>query len=351
MVKREEIISVFNQLRKSLLSVSENSGWKGYSSGITEEEYEQLIALIRKEKQFNPWFTEENMFASVKGICELLEPQKLFAFVQKYSYASQPKRVGIIMAGNIPFVGFHDVLCVLLSGNTAVCKLSSDDSRFPTLLISWMLNWNPKLKERLEISFGNLKNFDAIIATGSNNSMNHFETYFGSYPHIFRKNRTSIALLDGTETKEEFEKLASDCFNYFGMGCRSVSKIFVPVGFDLNRIFEGFIVKADLINHNKYGNNYDYNRTIYLMNSVPFLDNNCFLLKEDEGLHAPLSVVYYEYYNSKEEIASKIEELKEQIQVVIGHGFIDFGQSQSPKIDDFADGVDTMLWLNKLSVN
>jgi hypothetical protein len=350
-VKREEIISVFSQLRKSLLSIGENVGWKGYSSGITEDEYNQLIELIKREKQFNPWFTEENMRASIKGICDLLEPQQLFAFCQKYSYSKNPKRVGIIMAGNLPFVGFHDVLCVLLSGNSAVCKLSSDDSRFPALLISWMLNWNPKLKERLEISFGTLKNYDAIIATGSNNSMNHFETYFGSYPHIFRKNRTSIAVLDGTETKEEIEKLSSDCFNYFGMGCRSVSKLFVPKDFNLNRIFEGFIVQSELINHNKYGNNYDYNRTIYLMNSIPFLDNNCFMLKEDESLHAPLSVVYFEYYSSKEEINKKLDELKDDIQVVIGRDFVAFGQSQSPKIDDFADGVDTMEWLNQLSSN
>lgn len=165
-VKREEIISIFSQLRKSLLSITENVGWKGYSSGITEEEYNQLIALIKKEKQFNPWFTEENMLASIKGICDLLEPQQLFGFCQKYTYAKSPKRVGIIMAGNLPFVGFHDVLCVLLSGNSVVCKLSSDDSRFPALLISWIQNWNPKLKERLEISFGNLKTTMRLLLQG-----------------------------------------------------------------------------------------------------------------------------------------------------------------------------------------
>ncbi len=347
-MKKEELLSVFSQLRKSLHSITLKEGWKGYASGITEDEFEKLTDLIEREKLVNPWFTSENMYASIAGIVSLLEPQQLFGFASKYVYAKSPKRIGVIMAGNIPFVGFHDLLCVLLSGNSSVCKLSSEDRNLPSLLISWMIAWNPKLKERIEINAGKMNNFDAIIATGSNNSFQYFEQYFNKYPHVFRKNRTSIAVLDGTESFQDIENLSDDCFRYFGMGCRSVSKLYLPKDFELNRIFEGFLKHGDVVNHHKYANNYDYNRTIYLMNNVPFFDNNSFLLKEDESIHAPLSVIYYEYYSNSEELNSKINPLKEQLQVIVGNGFVPFGVSQSPRIADFADGFDTMEWLNGL---
>ncbi|AEA45537.1 acyl-CoA reductase [Fluviicola taffensis] len=348
-MERKAIIEVFGQLRKSLNAVIANDEWPGYTCGLTEEEFLSFKKMINKEFQLNPWFTKENCLKALGGIVHLLDNESLTTFSENYQFTSKPKLVALIMAGNIPFVGFHDLLCTLLTGNKALCKLSSSDSRVPLRIIQWLIQWNPELKEYIQVSIGPIKNYDAVIATGSNNSIAQFETYFGHIPHLFRKNRTSIALLDGTETDDELKALSSDCFDFFGMGCRNASKLYLPTGFNLNRIFENFLDQQHLINHHKYGNNYDYNRTIFLMNQIPFLDNNVFMLKEDEGIHAPLSVIYYEFYTNQEEILAKIEGMKDELQAIVGHGFIPFGKAQAPDISDFADGVDTCSWLNSLS--
>lgn len=326
----------------------QNESWQGYECGLTEEEFLNFKKTINKEVQLNPWFTKENCYKALNGIVHLLEKESLESFSNNYHFTEKPKTIALIMAGNLPFVGFHDLLCTLLTGNRALCKLSSSDSRIPLKIIEWMIQWNPEMSERIRVSAGPIKDYDAVIATGSNNSIAQFETYFSHVPHLFRKNRTSVALLDGTETNEELALLASDCFDFFGMGCRNVSKLFVPEGFDLNRLFENFLGQTHLIQHHKYGNNYDYNRTVYLMNQIPFLDNNAFMLKEDEGLHAPLSVIFYEYYSDKKTVLNRLDELKDELQAVVGHGFIPFGKAQAPDITDFADGVDTCAWLNTL---
>lgn len=326
----------------------QNESWQGYECGLTEEEFLNFKKTINKEVQLNPWFTKENCYKALNGIVHLLEKESLESFSNNYHFTEKPKTIALIMAGNLPFVGFHDLLCTLLTGNRALCKLSSSDSRIPLKIIEWMIQWNPEMNERIRVSAGPIKDYDAVIATGSNNSIAQFETYFSHVPHLFRKNRTSVALLDGTETNEELALLASDCFDFFGMGCRNVSKLFVPEGFDLNRLFENFLGQTHLIQHHKYGNNYDYNRTVYLMNQIPFLDNNAFMLKEDEGLHAPLSVIFYEYYSDKKTVLNRLDELKDELQAVVGHGFIPFGKAQAPDITDFADGVDTCAWLNTL---
>lgn len=327
----------------------QNESWPGYECGLTEEEFLSFKKTINKEVQLNPWFTKENCYKALNGIAHLIEKESLEQFSKTYQFAEKPLTVALVMAGNIPFVGFHDLLCTLLTGNKALCKLSSSDARIPLKIIEWMLQWNPELKEWIRISVGPIKEYDAVIATGSNNSIAQFETYFSHVPHLFRKNRTSVALLDGTETPEELQALGSDCFDFFGMGCRNVSKLYVPEGFDLNRIFENFLGQTHLIQHHKYGNNYDYNRTVYLMNQIPFLDNNAFMLKEDEGIHAPLSVIFYEYYTDKTSIVNHLETRKEELQAIVGHGFIPFGKAQSPDITDFADRIDTCAWLNSLS--
>ena len=348
-MEKRAIIEVFGQLRKALTAFVNSDQWPGYESGLTEDEFQSFQRLIHKEFQINPWFTKDNCIKALNGIIHLTEKESLEAFADKYSFTSKPMTIALIMAGNLPFVGFHDLLCVLITGNKALCKLSSSDSRIPMKLIEWMYEWNPELKERLQISLGPIKNYDAVIATGSNNSIAQFETYFGNVPHLFRKNRTSVALLDGSESNEELSKLGSDCFDFFGMGCRNVSKLYLPAGFNVHRIFENFLDQAHLIQHHKYGNNYDYNRTVYLMNQIPFLDNNVFMLKEDEALHAPLSVIYYEFYEEREDVLHKLSGLKEELQAVVGHGFIPFGKAQSPDITDFADGADTCAWLNSLA--
>jgi hypothetical protein len=347
-VKKEEIINVLVQLGTIFNAVASNDKWRDYNCGLTEIEWDSLQLMIKKEKQHNPWFTEKNIKSSMKGLAVLLEEAELKAFANNYSYTNQPKKIALIMAGNIPLVGFHDLICVLLSGNNAICKLSSQDSRIPLFVIRLLIEMDERLNEKIQLVVGPLKDFDAVIATGSNNTIAQFETYFRKYPHIFRRNRTSIAVLTGEESKDELTALGDDCFLYFGMGCRNVSKIFIPKDFNTDRLFEAFLQHSDLINHHKYGNNYDYNRTIFLMNSIPFLDNNCFMLKEDKGLHAPLSVIYYERYENLADAVTFIQTHRSELQVIVGKEHTPFGVAQTPKIDDFADDIDTMLWLNEL---
>lgn len=348
-VKKEEIINVLAQLGAIFNTVSSNTNWSNYDCGITKIEFEDFQLFIKKEQQHNPWFTEKNIKSALKGLAVMLEKEQLIEFSDRYLFTQNPKKIALIMAGNIPLVGFHDLICVLLSGNNAVCKLSSQDSRIPMFVIRLLIEMDERLATKIQLIVGPLKNFDAVIATGSNNTIAQFESYFGKYPHIFRRNRTSIAVLTGEETNEELSALGDDCFLFFGMGCRNVSKIFIPKDFNTNRLFEAFLPHSDVINHHKYGNNYDYNRTIFLMNSIPFLDNNCFILKEDKGLHAPLSVIYFERYDSLEEAFSFIQTHRQELQVIVGRNQTPFGVAQTPKIDDFADDVDTMLWLNELT--
>jgi hypothetical protein len=336
------------QFGKLLQNLGQNAAYPGFYSGVTESEYLEIQHAINKEQQFNPWFTKENICSALSGISRMLQPEELDKVIRNYGEVGSPKKVAIIMAGNIPFVGFHDVLAVLLTGNSAVCKFSSSDSRIPPLLLSKLIEFVPELRERLIFSFGPLKEYDAVIATGSNNTIAGLSTYFKHVPALFRKNRTSIAVLDGTETKEELAMLADDCFMYFGMGCRNVGKLFLPEDFEINRIFEAFLSYGDIINHHKYANNYDYQRTIFLMNQVAFLDNNSFMMKEDEGLHAPLSMLFYSRYKNRGEVDAFIADHTDEIQIEVSHAAVPFGLAQSPGILDFADGVDTFGWLLKL---
>ena len=252
------------------------------------------------------------------------------------------------MAGNIPLVGFHDFLCVLMSGNTAICKLSTDDKTLLPALSSILIQFLPELKDRIVFTTGRIAQMDAVIATGSNNSLVYFEQYFGKYPHIFRKNRTSLAVISGNETSEDFNALGHDIFNYFGLGCRNVSHLLFPKEFNLNRFFEGIINHSEVANHNKYANNYDYNKAIYLMNNIPMLDNNFVLLMESKELFSPLSIVHYHYYSDQNELVAYLELQKENLQAIVGTNYIPFGQAQCPGLNDYADGIDTMTFLNNI---
>jgi hypothetical protein len=348
-VKKENEISGFAQLGKLMTALGNEENWAGFSIGATEIEYQKLQGIIGKQFVLNGWFTKENVLQSLKALGNQLTEENLNQWTSKYSYSSIPKRIGVIMAGNIPLVGFHDFLCVLLSGNTVVTKLSSDDNTLLPALAEQLIQYAPSLKERIHFSFGKLGEIDAIIATGSDNSTKYFEQYFGHYPHLFRKNRTSIAVLTGNETKEELTALGKDIFSYFGLGCRNVSHLLVPNGFDLNRFFEAIVDYHPIVNHHKYANNYDYNKAVYLMNLMELLDNNFMLLRESEELFSPLSMVHYQYYSSQEEINQYLEKNKENLQAIVGQQFIPFGEAQAPKLDDYADGVDVMNWLNKLN--
>jgi hypothetical protein len=347
-VKKEQLIDLFSKLGELFRSLGQDADWPGFEIGLTEEEYRNFRELIAREHIHNPWFTKSAIQFSLNSLADMLDPAVLIPFANRYGATEKPKRVAIIMAGNIPMVAFHDVVCVLLAGHSAACKLSSNDKHLLPAVVSVLKQWQPDLASKIECHQGLMKEMDAVIATGSDNASNYFEQYFGKYPHIFRRNRTSVAVLDGSESREDLENLGSDLFRYFGLGCRNVSKVFIPRGFNTDRLFEAIVNYGEIVNHHKYANNYDYNRTIYMMNSIPFLDNNFCIFKEDEGLFSPLSVFFYQRYDSMEEVTQFLETHKDSIQTVVGAGFQALGKAQLPAIDDYADGIDTMEWLVKI---
>jgi hypothetical protein len=347
-VKQESIIKGFVQLGTLMVSLGKSEEWVDFSVGVTKKEYGALNMLINRQVSYNGWFTKENVRQSLIALGERLSQTELKEWTSVYSFSDDPKRVAIIMAGNIPLVGFHDFLCVVLSGNKAICKLSSDDKTLLPALGGHLLEFLPELKDKIEFTTGRVNNIEAVVATGSDNSLKFFEEYFGKYPHIFRRNRTSIAILDGSETPEEINRLGHDIFNYFGLGCRNVSHLLLPEGFDLSRFFEGIIDHGEVFHNNKYGNNYDYNKAVYLMSQHALLDNNFVLLRESVDLFSPLAMINYQFYKNQDEVDAYVNEHKNQIQVVVGKANIDFGAAQCPMLDDYADGVDVMSWLERI---
>jgi hypothetical protein len=305
---------------------------------------------LNNAKISNSWFTKDNIDVSLSSLLKFLEFNNLLKWVSNYSFINKNiKLILIIMAGNIPFVGFHDLMCVLISGNKAIVKMSSKDNILITTIINNLILLEPKMKDFILVTKDVVKaNFDAIIATGSDNSSKYFDYYFKSTNSIIRKNRRSIAILDGTESDLELSGLADDVFLYFGLGCRSVSKLFLPVNYDLDKLFKAFFKYSDVINHQKYSNNYDYNKTIYLMNKENLLDNGFILLKEDVSIQSPISMLFYEFYNSRNELDKYINDNNNLFQCIISKDDIDFGQSQFPKLDDYADNIDTLEFLSKL---
>jgi|TARA_B110000263_G_scaffold52887_1_gene44336 hypothetical protein len=305
---------------------------------------------LNNAKISNSWFTKDNIDVSLSSLLKFLEFNNLLKWVSNYSFINKNiKSILIIMAGNIPFVGFHDLMCVLISGNKAIVKMSSKDNILITTIINNLILLEPKMKDFILVTKDVVKaNFDAIIATGSDNSSKYFDYYFKSTNSIIRKNRRSIAILDGTESDLELSGLADDVFLYFGLGCRSVSKLFLPVNYDLDKLFKAFFKYSDVINHQKYSNNYDYNKTIYLMNKENLLDNGFILLKEDVSIQSPISMLFYEFYNSRNELDKYINDNNNLFQCIISKDDIDFGQSQFPKLDDYADNIDTLEFLSKL---
>jgi hypothetical protein len=309
-----------------------------------------LLELIESHHIINPWFTPENVTSAIKAIADELTLENLIQWTDGYpQIKSETKsiRAGIIMAGNIPLAGFHDFLSVLISGNNLIAKTSSKDSRLIVKIGEILCNLESGFSEKIEFTEGQLKNFDVVIATGSNNSSRYFEQYFGRYPNIIRKNRNSIAIIEGNETQEELEKLGSDIFLYFGLGCRSVSKIFIPEGYDLKSLVSKWEAYSGLINHVKYANNYDFSKAVYLVNRENFLDTGYLLLKEEKGLSSPVAVLYYEYYASVSALQHETESQKDRIQCMVGHYHVPFGKAQSPHLWDYADGIDTLEFLSK----
>jgi hypothetical protein len=306
-----------------------------------------------KQKAYleNHWFIPEFVELSINNIAQnFLQPHQLQQLIDQYQIPgnpSHPKKVGIVMAGNIPLVGFHDLLCVFLSGHHAFVKPSSKDQVLIKHLVTKMLEWNPQVEQYITIS-EIIKNCDAYIATGSNNSSRYFEYYFGKYPAIIRKNRTSVAILTGKETREELEKLAEDVYLYFGLGCRNVTKIFVPEAYDFVPLLDAFRKFDHLANHHKYKNNYDYNLAIHILNKQFYMTNGSILLIENESPFSPISQLHYQHYANEEELRKRLKE-DQSIQCLVSKKDTEFGGAQCPGVCDYADGVDTMAFLKTLT--
>lgn len=332
--------------RKTPEPVSELQDLHGY--------YTQFLDKIQQAKAANAWFTVENQQLSVNNWADALTVENLTQWLANYELPTpnDPKKVAVIMAGNLPLVGFHDFLSVLISGNHLIAKLSSNDKHLLPFLAEVLVFIEPRFRESITFTTERLPEHDAVIATGSNNTARYFEYYFGKKPNIIRKNRNAIAVLNGTETKEQLSNLGNDIFGYFGMGCRSVSKIYVPKGYVFDSFYEAIYDWKELINHHKYANNYDYNKAIYLMSMFNVYDNGFLVLKEDQGMSSPIAVLFYEFYKSEAELLATLHAKTDEIQCVVSDNLaqerIPLGQSQHPKLWNYADGVDTIAFLAKL---
>lgn len=345
----ETRLQAFVKLGKFLESFIEGSNQK--KEMVDPGYYEEFENLITTVHQKNGWFTPANVRLAVGSLSQMLAENKLREWISKYHLEDkEPKRVGVITAGNIPLVGFHDMLCVLISGNIFVGKLSSDDKLLFPKVAEILIHIEPGFKNRV-IFTERLEHIDAVIATGSNNTARYFEHYFGKYPHIIRKNRNSVAVISGNESEEELKNLGKDIFMYFGLGCRNVSKLFLPEGYDLDKIFGALYSHKEMVNHNKYGNNYDYNKTVYLLNGEKILENGFLIMKHDKGIASPVAVLFYEYFKDFSELKKRLLDDSEKIQCIVGSlglATATFGKAQSPQLWDYADNVDTMEFLKKI---
>ncbi|QJD79678.1 aldehyde dehydrogenase family protein [Spirosoma rhododendri] len=345
----------------------------------------ELTALAERAYHKNNWFTPDNTIRSLRAIADkFLTQDALTAWVTQYGYdlnlpfhpaytGQEPRAIGVVMAGNIPAVGFHDLLCVLVSGHKVLAKLSSQDFVLIHYLIQKIKELNPAFTDYIQEA-ERLNAADAFIATGSDNTARYFDYYFGKKPHIIRRNRSSVALLMGEEQPDDFVALGHDLSDYYGLGCRNVSTLLVPEGphgrngkpepYDFVPMLRALEPNAaTYLNNHKYQNNYDYNKSIYLINGVPHFDNGYLLVTENAGLVSPISVVYYQTYKTLDDATQWLTERSDRIQVVASakgwykgsdstasadrHG-VAFGQTQCPSLTDYADGVDTMAFLKEL---
>ncbi|MGB1204720.1 MAG: acyl-CoA reductase [Chitinophagales bacterium] len=312
-----------------------------------------LHRVVVKACLENPWFTKEHIYDAIEAICEeFLDEKKLLAWLARYDFrdiAAPTKTVGIVMAGNIPLVGFHDFLCVFVSGQKSLVKLSSKDKQLFKYIAKTLFETSPEIVSYIEMP-PFFKNFDAVIATGSNNSSRYFDYYFGKYPHIIRKSRSSVALLNGKETAEDIKNLGIDIFKYLGLGCRNVSKLYVPKDFDFVYFLDNLQSYSDVQHHNKYKNNYDYYRSIYLLNREHHYASNFVMLVEKEAIASPISTLYYEFYENEDDLSNKIIEKRNEIQCIVATSsiqgeFIAFGEAQKPQLWEYADNKDTLQFL------
>ncbi len=315
--------------------------------------FDEMLEQIDMAVHYNGWFSRENVLFSLEEWSKALSEENLENWLKPYNFQEESKKtVGLVMAGNVPLVGFHDFISVLLSGHKVLVKLSSNDKKLLPILAEYLKSLNSKFSDKIEFTDGRMNNFDTIIATGSNNTARYFEYYFRNKPSIIRKNRNSVAILTGNETAEELKLLGEDIFRYFGLGCRNVSKLYVPVDYNFDSFFNAVLPWAYLMDHAKYANNYDYNKAVYLMSEFRLLDNGFLILKEDPGFGSPIATLFYEKYINKDALLKTLEANRENLQCVVSKDLMDnevsFGETQHPQLWDYADDVDTLAFLQKL---
>ena len=346
-------IEAFSELGKFLSQFT--------SDGFCEKEavlnndlfFDSFSNAINQAQHKNGWFLPEQVVFSITQWAKALQKNTLSEWVDNYDFKdAAPKTIGIVMAGNIPMVGFHDLLSILITGHKALIKLSSNDANLTTLLCEYLTKVAPDFKDFIRFTQGKLEGFDAVIATGSNNTARYFEHYFKGKPHIIRKNRNSVAVLTGEETNEQLESLGEDVFRYYGLGCRSVSKLFVPKGYNFDAFYNAMFAYQEVLKHEKFVNNYDYNKAVYLMSNFKLLDNGFLMLKEDPSYSSPISTLFFETYDNYEDLKALFEVKDEQLQCIVNFPSnaknVNFGQTQHPDLQDYADGVDTVDFLLKI---
>ncbi len=350
---QNEIKTGFIELGRFLSQFSLDNSVKNEQVLNNDLFFNDFLDLIKLSQSHNGWYTPENVFYAIDSWVNALTEDNLSLWLSKYDFSNtKPKSVGIILAGNIPLVGFHDFLSVLISGYKVLVKTSSNDQKLLPFLAKYLISVNSEFTNYITFVDGKLENFDAVIATGSNNTARYFEYYFKDKPSIIRKSRNSVAVLDGSESKEQMIALGEDIFRYFGLGCRNVSKLFIPRNYNFDLFFNGMFLYQDVIKYEKYANNYDYNKAVFLMSNFALLDNEFLTIKEDTSHASPIASVFYEYYDDLEVLKTKLKIEKEQIQCIVSNNLIensiDFGQTQKPNLWDYADNVDTLEFLKMI---
>ncbi len=353
-----KIIRAFSRLGEVLTAyTTRNINLNAPDPGFTDL-FNILDSACAEASARNPWFIPDHIHYALSAWAENLNEEKLAKWTEKYEHVfakERPSRtIGVVMAGNIPLVGFHDLLCVLITGNKIAAKMSSRDEILLPAIAKILISAEPGFSSRIAFVPGTLRGFDAVIATGSNNTSNYFEYYFGNYPHLIRKNRNGIAVLNGKESREDLRALADDIFLYFGLGCRSVSKLYLPEGYDLEKLKDATGKYSGYSQNHKYRNNYDYYKAIYLVNRETFTDTGNLLIREEQQIASPVSVLHFETYADIEKLRQHLESISAGIQCIVSLDPVPFrgclpGRSQRPALDEYADGVDTLKFLLSLS--
>lgn len=346
----QERINAFVKLGDFLRQFSKEDIQKHENIEYNALFFEGFKHQLKLAEEHNGWFTKENIKFALNSWTEALTFVNLNKWLEPYTINNtKAKQVAIIMAGNIPLVGFHDFLAVLISGHKVLVKQSSSDKQLLPYLAKYLEYVEPQFNGCITFTEAKIENFDAVIATGSNNTARYFEFYFKGKPSIIRNNRNSVAVLTGNESTEELKNLSEDIFRYYGLGCRNVSKLFVPKGYNFDSFFESIYHWHPIVEKAKYANNYDYNKAVYLMSEFDMLENGFFMIKEDESFASPIATIFYEYYEETSELKKILEAKKEQIQCIVSKGFtkneIAFGATQKPQLWDYADDVDSIEFL------